>query len=197
MGKKEFLAALRRALRGLPARDIDGHCEFFEEIINDRMEDGLSEAAAVRSLGGVSRVAEQIISQTPLSRIVKEKLRSGGIGFWGVLLIIFASPVWISLAAAAFAVLVSLWAAAFAVAVSLWAAELGIAVGAVGGLGFGAFLLFGSSRTGGLFMISEALVAGGIAIFMFFVCKAITKVSMLFVSKSLLGIKNLFLRRGI
>ena len=70
MGKKEFLAALRRALRGLSARDIDGHCEFFEEIINDRMEDGLSEAAAVRSLGGVHKVAEQIISQTPLSKIV-------------------------------------------------------------------------------------------------------------------------------
>ena len=197
MGKKEFLAALRRALRGLPARDIDGHCEFFEEIINDRMEDGLSEAAAVRSLGGVSRVAEQIISQTPLSRIVKEKLSSGGIGFWGVLLIIFASPVWISLAAAAFAVLVSLWAAAFAVAVSLWAAEISLAVGAVGGLGFGGFLLFSSSKTSGLFMISAALVAGGLAIFIFCLCKVITKGSILFVSKSLLGIKNLFLRRGI
>ena len=53
MGKKEFLAALRRALRGLPARDIDGHCEFFEEIINDRMEDGLSEAAAVHDIADI------------------------------------------------------------------------------------------------------------------------------------------------
>ena len=56
MRKAEFLSALRRALRGLPQRDIDGHVGFFEEIINDRVEDGLSEEQAVRSLGGVTKV---------------------------------------------------------------------------------------------------------------------------------------------
>ena len=197
MRKAEFLSALRRALRGLPQRDIDGHVGFFEEIINDRVEDGLSEEQAVRSLGGVTKVSSQIIAQTPITTILKEKVRGGGFGFLGITLIILGSPIWIALLAAAFAVVVSLYAVVFSLVVTIWAVEISFIVGAVGGVGFGAFLIFGNSATAGLLLIGMALVIGGLSIFMLYGCKGATKGALWLITRSMLGIKNLFLGRRI
>ena len=49
MNKAEFLDALCAHLSGLPQRDIDASQEYYSEIIDDRMEDGLSEEAAVEA----------------------------------------------------------------------------------------------------------------------------------------------------
>lgn len=197
MRKAEFLSALRRSLRGLPKSDIDGHVSFFEEIIDDRVEDGLSEEQAVRSLGGVSKISTQIIAQTPFTKIIKERARSCGLGFFGITLIILGSPIWIALFASAFAVIVSLYAVVFSLVAVLWAVELSFIVGSVGGVAVGAFFAFGENGVAGLLLISMALVVGGISIFMFYGCKEATKGSLWLIAKSVLGIKNLFIRGKI
>ena len=47
MGKQEFLAQLRKGLQGLPQEDIEERLTFYSEMIDDRMEEGLSEEEAV------------------------------------------------------------------------------------------------------------------------------------------------------
>ena len=74
MSKQEFLAALRNGLAGLPQEDIEERIGFYSEMIDDRMEEGLSEEEAVAQIGPVEDVIEQIIGDTPFTRIVKEKV---------------------------------------------------------------------------------------------------------------------------
>ena len=75
MGKNEFLDHLREGLSGLPAGDIEERLTFYGEMIDDRVEDGLTEEEAVREIGDVDEVAAQIIEETPISRLVIEKVR--------------------------------------------------------------------------------------------------------------------------
>ena len=49
MNKQEFLVQLRNALSGLPKDDIEERIEFYSEMIEDRIEEGLSEEEAIAS----------------------------------------------------------------------------------------------------------------------------------------------------
>ena len=195
MLKKDFFAALRYAVRGLPAREASEHIAFYEEMIDDKIEEGMSEAQAVRSLGGVEKVASQIIAQTPMTRIVREKIRpAGGRGALGITFLILGSPIWLSLLIAVFAVLISLYAAAISVIIAIWAVETALVAALFGAGVVGVFVLFGGHGVSGLLTISGALVSGGLAIFFFFGFKQATKGIAFVTVKSVIGIKKVFVR---
>ena len=50
MNKQEFLAQLRKQLSGLPLKDAEDRITFYSEMIDDRMEEGLSEPEAVSAI---------------------------------------------------------------------------------------------------------------------------------------------------
>lgn len=60
MNKYEFLAEVRRGLSGMDKADIDRSLEYYREMIEDRVEDGLSEEEAVAALGPVDKVIADI-----------------------------------------------------------------------------------------------------------------------------------------
>ena len=51
MRKEEFLMALRAGLTGLSPEGVEKLVEFCSEMIDDRMEDGLTEEEAVAAAG--------------------------------------------------------------------------------------------------------------------------------------------------
>jgi uncharacterized membrane protein len=51
MTKQEFIDALRHKMAGLPKDDIEDRVAFYTEMIDDRVEDGLSEEQAVAEIG--------------------------------------------------------------------------------------------------------------------------------------------------
>ena len=73
MNKQEFLLQLRKNLFGLPQKDIEERLSFYEEMIDDRMEEGCSEEEAILAIGPTEKIAAQIISETPLAKIAKKK----------------------------------------------------------------------------------------------------------------------------
>ena len=73
MTKREFTDAIAEKLSGLPEDALHQALDFFSEGIDDRMEDGMSEAQAVAAMGSVDEAAEQILLDTPLPRIVRER----------------------------------------------------------------------------------------------------------------------------
>ena len=75
MTKKEFLSGLRKKLVKLNRADLKERLGFYSEIIDDKMEEGLSEEDAVFQLGSAQEIAKQIIADTPLLKIVKSKNR--------------------------------------------------------------------------------------------------------------------------
>ncbi len=196
MNKQDFLARLREVLSGLPQEDIQERLAFYDEMIDDRMEDGLSEAEAVAEFGTADEIVAQILAETPLTRLVKERMKPAGrLQVWEIVLLVLGFPLWFSLLIAAFAVLLSVYIVIWAVILSLWAVELSVIVGALGGLAAGAFLLIRGSGAQGLLMISAGLVLAGLAIFLFYGCRAVTGGALRLTKTIILRVKSRFLRK--
>lgn len=71
MNKEQFLQAVRRRLAGLPDKDVEGALAYYREMIEDRMEDGLSEEEAVAALGSAEDIAAQILMELPAAHAGK------------------------------------------------------------------------------------------------------------------------------
>ena len=96
MGRFEFLAALREGLSGLPQEDIEERLSFYAEMIDDRIEDGMTETEAVSSLGSVESIVEQTIAQIPLAKLVRKKIKKERkMKPWEIVLIALGSPIWL------------------------------------------------------------------------------------------------------
>lgn len=198
MTKQEFLASLREGLRGLPPADIEERIAFYDEMIDDRMEEGLTEEEALAELESVESVIAQITAETPLVKLVKEKVRSerkrSGKGLTTVLLVLGA-PIWVSLLIAAFAVALSLAAAAWSVVISLYAAALSLAVGGVAFVAFSVVYILRGNIPGAAFAVGAGLAAVGLGLLLFPACNALAKGLVKGMKKLVLGFKSLLMRK--
>ena len=194
MKKQEFIDALRKKLSGLPDREVEERLNFYGEMIDDRIEEGREEADAVADFGSVDEIAERIIVDIPLAKIAKERIKpKRRLKAWEITFIALGSPIWLSLAVAAVAVVLSLYVALWSIIVSVWATFASLAACALGvGVAGGALSLVGFAPAGAA-MIGASLVCAGLAIFSFFGCKAATKGVLLLTAKIALGIKNCFI----
>lgn len=119
MNKTEFSAALRRALGKLPSYEVEQSIAFYAEMIDDRMEDGMSEQDAVAALGPVGPIAAQIIAETPAIPKAIAKANTGSRTLNVVLLAVF-SPIWVPIALALAITVLAVYLSIWAVIVSLW-----------------------------------------------------------------------------
>ena len=62
MTKTEFLVQLKEKLSCLPQADIQQSLEYYVEMIDDRIDDGMSEESAVQSVGTPEKIAEEIVA---------------------------------------------------------------------------------------------------------------------------------------
>lgn len=99
MSKTEFLTRLEKLLKGLSRKERETHLSYYQEMIEDAMEDGCTEEEAVARIGSPGEIAEQILSEqaTPAKPV------STGKKIVIAILLIIGSPLWgsILLAAAA------------------------------------------------------------------------------------------------
>lgn len=76
MNKEAFLLKLRKELSGLPQDELAERLTFYSEIIDDRIEEGLSEEEAVAAVGSVDEIVMQSIGEVPFTKIAKEKIKT-------------------------------------------------------------------------------------------------------------------------
>lgn len=124
MNKYEFLEKLQKKLRDLPEREVGERINFYDEMIDDRMEEGLSEEDAILAVGTVEEIAYQISEEihlvnAPTSKAKKRKLRA-----WEIILLILGSPIWLSILIAVFAVAITVFTVIWTINLVLWAIEL-------------------------------------------------------------------------
>ena len=169
MNKLQFLQALRKRLSALPKADLEERLRFYSEMIEDRMEEGLSEAEAVEAVGSADTIAAQILEDIPHS--VYKPAKKG----WEIALLVLGFPLWFPLLVAAFAVALSLYVSLWAVIISLWAVFAALAVCALALLIGGIVSAFGAMISLGIALVGGSLVCAGLSIFLFFGCKALTK----------------------
>ena len=194
MNKQEFLAKLENALAGLPAEEIAERLTFYGEMIDDYVEDALSEEEAVSRLGSVEELASQSLADVPLTKLVKEKIRpKRRMRAWEIVFLVLGSPIWLSLLLAAFAVILAVYISLLAVIVCLWAVFVALVCCALAGIGGGIVFAF---RGGALIaVIGGGLVCAGLSVFAFCGCKAATKGIAKLTKKFALWIRKIFVKK--
>ena len=196
MSKKEFLAQLRKGLSGLPQDDIEERLTFYREMIEDRMEEGLSEEEAVLAVGSVDEIIAQIVADIPLTKIAKKRITpKRRLKALEIILLVLGSPIWFSVLIAAFAVILSLYVSLWSVIISLWAVFVSLIGCAFGGIAAGIVVVCSGNVLAGIAMIGAGIVCAGLSIFMFCGCKTATKGILILTKKLALWIKNCFIKR--
>ena len=195
MNKDQFLIALITKLNGLPQEDIERSVGYYSEMIDDRIEEGVSEEEAVAVLGSIEDIATQILGETSLVSLLKKKFKKRRLRTWEIVLLVVGSPIWLSLLVSVLACVVSVYVSLWCVVVSLYAANVSFAACAVGGVILSVVYIMAGNVGGGIFLLGSAFVLAGLAIFLFFGCRYTTK-GMIFLTKKIFAMsKRVFVRK--
>ena len=191
MTKNEFLACLHGRLGALPGIEIDKTLAYYSEIIDDRVEDGMTEEAAVETLEDVETIAGRIIGDTPLPVLVRERMKKPrpGLTALNIVLLILGFPLWFPLLAAGAAVALALGVTVISVVIALFATVLAVGFAGIAGLVFG---IAGSATSfaHGMFLIGIGLGGIGLCVLAFFGMLALTRLLVRLVGAAVRGIKT-------
>ena len=75
MLRDEYINVLRTRLKENEIPNADGMIEFYEEMIADRMEDGMSEEEAVAAMEDIDHVVAQAKLDRPLPALMLDKVK--------------------------------------------------------------------------------------------------------------------------
>ncbi len=118
MTKQNYLERMRKCLEGLPPEEIEAHLAFYEEMIDERLEEGMSEEEATEVMEEPEKAAEKILQELPLPRLMRREPDKK----WGwkeYLLTVLLAPFWIPM---------------FLLVLGLIIGMLGMIVGILGGV---------------------------------------------------------------
>lgn len=162
MNKQEYLAALRRALEQMPPEEREKQLAYYDELICDMCEDGMSEEEAAARLGDPNAVAQELLAALPLSTLVKTRISSGGsLSPLVIALLVLGFPLWFPLLASAFAVVLSLLITIWALFVSYAAVVFALGLCAVA---TPLALVFGFAEGSPLVLVGLALTSAGLCV---------------------------------
>ena len=196
MKKQEFLNELRKQLAGLPKDDLDNRINFYEEMINDRMDEGLSEEEAVADIGTVDDIVKQIASETPMLRLVAEKAKpKRTLRAWEIVLIVLGFPLWLPLLIVGLVLLFVGCLLFWILVIVTYVVEVALVGSSIlGFVTFMAYLLDGGVVN--LIPLGYAIIALGLAFVFIFACIGATKLTIFLHKKMFIGIKSAFIRKG-
>ena len=197
MNKLAFLSELRDRLSGLPGEDIGRSMDFYSEMIDDRMEEGLSEEEAVLAIGPIDDVVAQILMETSLPKLVKAKVRrKRSLKAWEIILLILGSPIWLPLCITALALLLVFYLLIWVMVLVLYVVDLSVAAAGLSGILGVVVQVFSGRLAQGAFLFGGGLVCVGLAVLLFFCCNAVAKGILVLSRKMLRGIKACFIEKG-
>lgn len=182
MNKQEFLAQLRKKLSGLPRAETEEKLTFYSEMIDDRIEEGLTEEEAVAQIGS----AEDLLPDAPTP--TRRKL--SGVE---ILLLVLGAPIWLSLLIALVSIVLSVYAALWSVVISLWAAFGSAIACAVGFAVSGGIMSATGNTLPGVASIGLGLAGTGLSIFLHYLAQAATK-GLIWLTKKIFHL--IFTRKG-
>ena len=92
-------------------------------MIDDKIEEGLSEEEAVASIGSPEQLALQISEEIRAQKNSKKRKRKR-LKAWEICVLILGSPLWIAFLAVGLAIAITVFSVILTVNVALWAIEL-------------------------------------------------------------------------
>ena len=194
MTKNEFLSSLRSKLQGLPPADIDERVSFYEEMIDDRIDEGESEESAVAEIGNVDDIVMDIAKDTPLVKLVKEKIKpKRRIKAWEIVLLAAGFPLWLPLAIVALVLIFVFILLVWVMVIVTYSIEIAFAGSSIAGaITFAAYFMHGELNWTAL---GASVMCAGAAFLFVFACIGATKGSVNLSKRIITGIKMLFFKK--
>lgn len=194
MTKNEFLTQLEGRLEGLPDEDIKRSLDYYGEMIDDRLEDGMDEAQAVADIGSMDSIVAEILADVPLQKLVKRRVKpKRALKGLEIALLVLGSPVWASLLLAAAIVIFALYIVLWSVVISLYAVFISFAAAVAAGIFDMCLTLFKGAALQSAMYLGLALVCAGLTILFFHIGNLAAKGAAILGKKILIGIKKCFI----
>ena len=196
MTKHEFLDQLHKALSGLPPHEIDEQLTYYSEMIDDKIEEGISEEEAIAQIGPIEEIAAQFKTELPRKDALKEAIfKNYSLPLWAIICLIIGIPVWGSLLIGAISIVFSTVVAIFAGVISLWAVSVAIG-GCVIGMVIIAIMQFSHGQAAAaICLLGGALVCIGLTILLVLSSKAVTKCILWCIKRIISEIRNFIAKR--
>lgn len=191
MTKSEFLQQLREKMKGLPKTDIEDRVNFYSEMIDNRIEEGLSEEEAVRDIGNVDEIVTKQIDDTSLTKIVTEKVKpKRRLKAWEIVLIILGFPLWFPLLMFILTMLLVFYIIWWSAVIVLWSIEGSLIMSVFAAIVNMFAFTFRRELLSGFGYFGLSLLTAGLSIFLFMGCVAVTKATFQLMKKVTLKIKK-------
>ncbi len=197
MDKGTFLYGLRERLAGLPQDDIEERLVFYGEMIDHRMSEGMSEEAAIASLGSMEEISSYVMSEIPLNKFVMRRVgnRSGMSGGKLVLLLL-TFPIWLPFLIVAVALVFSVYTVLWALIFSFYTVVLAFAVVSVMSVPAAVLLMLVGKPAGGVFLLGAGMMMAGVTMIVFAICRKLSRGLIGATRHFAIWIKSLFVKKG-
>lgn len=197
VNKNEFLSQLRKKLSSLSKEDIEKSADYYSEMIEDHMEDGMTEEDAVLAVGSVDDAVAQILTDTPLSKLVKQKvIPKQKMSTLKKILLFAGSPIWAPLLLCGIILAFSIYAVIWAAVIVLYAAVIALFVAAILAIVEAVSQLSPRVIYYGLTLFGGSYIAIGIGILLFFCANLAAKGTVLLGKKMISTLKISLIRKG-
>ncbi|MBO4266152.1 MAG: DUF1700 domain-containing protein [Lachnospiraceae bacterium] len=202
MRREEYLSELRDKLSKNNIQGIDAMIEFYDEAIEDRIEDGMSEEDAVAAMEDTDSIVKAAKLDKPIASLMADKVKekhkeasSSGRGtlFW--VLAIAGFPIWFPLLIAFFAIIFSLYISMWSVVISIYAVELSFGVASIASLfGCATFFMGQIPFATALAFLGSACFFAGLTIILWKPIVALTKWMIKLIKAVFRAIKSMFVK---
>ena len=195
MSRTEYLSQLKERLIQEEIPNADQMIEFYAEMIDDRMDEGKSEEEAVAEIGTVDEIVNEIVKDTPLVKLVKEKIKpKRKLKAWEIVLLILGFPLWFPLVLTALILCLVAYLLIWILVIVCYVVELSLSVAATAA----PVLMIIQAVNGGSIVVYLGLwlMCLGGAILLFLGCIGATKLTLKLSKKIITSIKKAFVKKG-
>ena len=196
MNKQEFFDTLLERLEGIPEDEKQRSFEYFSEMIEDRIEDGMSEEEAVAAVGPVDDAVKEILDNVSLTKIIKTKASNRRkMKPLEIVLLCVGFPVWLPLLIVFIALIFVLYVVIWAVVIVFFAVDLALLAAGIAAVILGAFGLGKFGLAYPLAAIGAGLLLIGISVLLVIPLVKLAKVTAKLAKLIVLWIKSWFVGR--
>ncbi|OYP46467.1 hypothetical protein CG709_03700, partial [Lachnotalea glycerini] len=172
MNKAVFLKELALYLNKMKKEDKDRFITYYDEMLSDYIENGMSEEDAVNKIGDPKRVAEELLESHDS---VKIEIPSTGSKFLNIILLILGFPLWGSLLLSGIIMIISiyvlLWCLPFITGIGCFGFFLTSIIGVIGS----PFIMF-KSIPFGIIQLGTSIISVGSSILLGIATVKISKI---------------------
>ena len=186
MNKQVFLSKLRKGLSKQPKKEVEERLNFYSEMIDDRIEEGVLEETAVAQIGTIDEILLQIKTDLSATQIEKETFKEKRkVKTLEIVLLSLGSPLWLTLLITLIVLIITFYVVLWVIPIAFWSVFATFCVCSLSLFILGILYMFVNYTPFSIAILGFACILLGLSIFLYFGCKSATKGVVIVTKKSI------------